>query len=780
MSEDTVVYGESQGFCDAAIAYARLGFHVFPLVPNGKTPLIAGGFKAATTNTAQITAWWAATPRANIGIATGESGLVVIDLDVKGGVNGVEAWQDLYAKYGFDVSTWLVETPTGGTHCYFRANGHGIASSAGKLGRGIDVRATGGYVVAPPSIVNGKKYRWLQDPSPETLVNLPDALASLLRDGSNGNGTMLKPPVDIDSDVPEGERNDTLTRWVGKKLAEGVPPAQAYEMAKMFNFLHCKPPLPVKEVNTIVRSIVKREAEKKDNKRRGYDGDLPLIDATNRHLPDISGKALAALELKNKKNPHLFLHNGLIKLGQDKDGMIILTKATLDDLRYEMARSAFWYVPKKNDKVPVEPPMSVVRDVFVSHLPFFPLSMVTRVPIFDEDGILETTPGYHEKTRTYYHPVDGGIIKDLPDNPTIADVEDAKHLILDELLADFYFASNADRAHAVALLLLPFVRNMIDGPTPLHFIEASNQGAGKGLLANVILNISTGGEVGTLSPPKHDEEIRKSITSRLLEGRAAVIMDNVTVLTSSVLAAALTADIWDDRALGQNATIRGRIRWAWVATGNNAVVNDDIARRCVRIRLLSDQEKPWLRPPDDFVHPEINLWVRKNYGELRRAALILVKSWLAAGKPPAEVIPIGSFESWSKVIGGILQCAGIDGFLGNILEFFEIANNDDVAWRALVKAWWDKFKDVPVRVSDIYPLAKEIEGFYLGKNDNERAQQTSLGMNLKRRKDRIYDGYRITLSMITPSVANWRLIRVASKDEKDDEAPLSGDRPVPF
>lgn len=327
MSEDTVVYGESQAFCDAAIAYARLGFHVFPLVPNGKTPLISGGFKAATTNTGQISAWWAATPRANIGIATGESGLVVIDLDVKGGRNGVEAWQDLYAKYGFDVSTWLVETPTGGIHCYFRGNGHDIASSAGKLGKGIDVRATGGYVVAPPSIVNGKRYYWLQDLSPETLVNLPDALASLLRDGSNGNGTMQKQPVDVDSDVPEGERNYTLARYVGKKLAEGVPPAQVYEMAVLFNNARCKPPLPVKEVNTIVRSIVKKDMAGKVATAQATDGvKLPRIYET---CADILAKSWCGKYIYDKALACWRKYNGVVWVKIDEGELISAASETI-------------------------------------------------------------------------------------------------------------------------------------------------------------------------------------------------------------------------------------------------------------------------------------------------------------------------------------------------------------------------------------------------------------------------------------------------------------------
>ena len=73
----------------------------------------------------------------------------------------------------------------------------------------------------------------------------------------------------------------------------------------------------------------------------------------------------------------------------------------------------------------------------------------------------------------------------MADIPSMNEINKAKDLLLDELLADFPFASQADRANAVAWLLLPLIRPSIDGPTPLHLIEAPIQGTGKGTFGSM-------------------------------------------------------------------------------------------------------------------------------------------------------------------------------------------------------------------------------------------------------------------------------------------------------
>jgi hypothetical protein len=141
---------------DAALGYAARGWPVFPCAPGSKTPAIRGGRGVldATTDGAQIRAWWTATPDANIGIATGTPGPDVIDVDVKPDGSGWEAFTDLILTGVISGADGYITTPSGGMHAYYA----GSAQRNGSIRKArIDFRGTGGYVLAPPSIV-GKPY----------------------------------------------------------------------------------------------------------------------------------------------------------------------------------------------------------------------------------------------------------------------------------------------------------------------------------------------------------------------------------------------------------------------------------------------------------------------------------------------------------------------------------------------------------------------------------------------------------------------------------------------
>lgn len=142
--------------------YAKNNFKVFPCVPNKKTPATSNGFKAATNSLDQVSHWWGSGQINNIGIATG-AGVVVIDIDVKNGIDGNQALADLEAELKTTLpETLTASTPSGGKHLYFRyPSEYSIKSSANQLAQGVDIRADGGYVVAAPSKTDIGEYRWL-------------------------------------------------------------------------------------------------------------------------------------------------------------------------------------------------------------------------------------------------------------------------------------------------------------------------------------------------------------------------------------------------------------------------------------------------------------------------------------------------------------------------------------------------------------------------------------------------------------------------------------------
>lgn len=133
-----------------ALDYAAQGYPVFPCQSN-KRPYTKSGFKDATTDPLQILAWWQAWPLAMIGMPTGKvSGLIVLDVDVKNGVNGFET---LKANgWPIPANAVQIRTPSGGAHYFFKApEGVHVPSSAGKIGPGLDLRGDGGYIILPPS-----------------------------------------------------------------------------------------------------------------------------------------------------------------------------------------------------------------------------------------------------------------------------------------------------------------------------------------------------------------------------------------------------------------------------------------------------------------------------------------------------------------------------------------------------------------------------------------------------------------------------------------------------
>ena len=145
-----------------ALDYAKRGWAVFPLVPRGKTPLVKTGFKAATIDVHQVSAWWTQWPDANIGIACGASGLFVVDLD---GEEGTKSWIRIANNHGKPPATLLAQTGGGGFHVIFRACG--LGNSASHIGPKIDTRGDGGYIVAAPSMhPSGERYKWINELEP--------------------------------------------------------------------------------------------------------------------------------------------------------------------------------------------------------------------------------------------------------------------------------------------------------------------------------------------------------------------------------------------------------------------------------------------------------------------------------------------------------------------------------------------------------------------------------------------------------------------------------------
>jgi hypothetical protein len=163
-----------------AIEYGKYGWAVFPLLPRSKAPACPNGFHDAVKTENEIRSLWGTRTNLNLGIATGDiSGFWVLDIDHdKGGKESLDALEN---KYGSLPETLKSKTGGGGKHYCFRIpKNMQITCSIGRIAKGIDIRGTGGYIAAPPSIhPNGKTYEWEEGEIAEAPAWLIKLIAAL-------------------------------------------------------------------------------------------------------------------------------------------------------------------------------------------------------------------------------------------------------------------------------------------------------------------------------------------------------------------------------------------------------------------------------------------------------------------------------------------------------------------------------------------------------------------------------------------------------------------------
>ena len=154
------------------------------------------------------------------------------------------------------------------------------------------------------------------------------------------------------------------------------------------------------------------------------------------------------------------------------------------------------------------------------------------------------------------------------------------------------------------------------------------------------------------------------------------------------------------------------------------------------------------------------IWVRANRGRLVAACLTVCRAWIAAGRPRGQR-SIGSYESWAQTMGGVLQVAGVEGFLGNLDEMMEASDGEGAVWRSFVSAWWDRFGTAEVGTGDLFALATDCEPPLPMGSGGERSQRTSLGMALGKMRDRMFDiggrKARVRMLGVSHQAKRWQL-----------------------
>jgi hypothetical protein len=238
---------------DAALSLAREGFPVFPLAPGSKAPATPNGFKDASRNPATIRQMWS-DPSYGVAVATGH-GLAVLDFDVPEAhgedSDGLRTLARLIKEHGKIPRTPQVKTPGGGRHLWMLADRETTSRSG--IAPGLDLKAKGGYVVAPPTRIGDGEYSWVNPITPDGLAPLPDWITSLAPERKS------EPIPGIIFDGEGRERH--LVSLAGSLRRRGLGEEAILDALRAFNARQIKPPKPDQDLARIARSIARYAPE---------------------------------------------------------------------------------------------------------------------------------------------------------------------------------------------------------------------------------------------------------------------------------------------------------------------------------------------------------------------------------------------------------------------------------------------------------------------------------------------------------------------------------------
>ncbi len=228
----------------------------FPVARNSKRPLVRWKeYQHRRPTDEEQAEWTRRFPDANVGAVTGAiSGIIVLDVDTRR--NGAQAVQ------GHAVPpTRVIRTPSGGAHFYFQHPGTPVPCVPDLL-PGVDLKGDGGYVLVPPSSINGRAYEVAVDEPP---ASAPRWLLDLLQQRASRNGAGRLDETELTvllRGVPEGQRDATATRLAGHYLAKGLPEAEVRELLLAWNVRN-RPPLDPGTISKCVASVARSEGRKR-------------------------------------------------------------------------------------------------------------------------------------------------------------------------------------------------------------------------------------------------------------------------------------------------------------------------------------------------------------------------------------------------------------------------------------------------------------------------------------------------------------------------------------
>jgi hypothetical protein len=409
---------------------------------------------------------------------------------------------------------------------------------------------------------------------------------------------------------------------------------------------------------------------------------------------------------------------------------------------------------------------------------------VVEAPILRPDGSILSVSGYDDAIALFLCADDGW--PPVLDVPTRQNAEAALRDLL-EPFSEFPFVDEASRSVMIAAILTAIQRRLLES-APLFAFDAPSQRSGKSLLAEAVGLIAMGRRPAATGVSRSEEELRKAITSALLEGQAIVNLDNIThSLDSPHLARAITQSLYSDRHLGVNEMLRLSTNILWTASGNNLTFRGDLPSRALISRIDAGVERPEERT---FRIADLPTYLLANRKRLVAAVLTILRAYHVAGRPRQDILPWGGFDHWSREIREPLVWLGLPDPCAT-REQIIVSDPDRELTIEVLNTWQSVFGDRVMLAREIIAAVRDGNSDELKqvllmiaakRDDSNQIDARRLGAWCASKVDRVIGGLRLSIDRKIRHAQGWRVSCVSSVSLKaggrNGETHTHSDTPV--
>ncbi len=461
-------------------------------------------------------------------------------------------------------------------------------------------------------------------------------------------------------------------------------------------------------------------------------------------------------------------------LGKETYPLMPIIKAHRQDgLALRISEDIFFFVYDFGKIKQIAPPPLLLRTMLEVSPERAPgLVGVLEHPAMNANGEVICGQGYDRETG-FFKRIPDELVPNLPDNITQKDAAQELKWIVNNVCADFPFATDIDLAGFLSLLLTAIQRRLLSGDEgcPGGGISAPVQASGKTALTQVLFQLVLGRSAAATTWVQDDVEMAKHLLAVLLEGHPAVLFDNLPeggVIESNELAKAMTSATYSGRVLGENRKAVAPTNVLWLFTGNNVTPTGDFNTRVLLIYLDPNCESPENRK---FSRPDLAGWCANNRARFFEAAItILVGYYKARAAGKGVKIKPTRYRDWDMMIREALIWAGA----ADPAELFDKNKTEDPVVegrRNLLAAWHEQFGDKPVTVANVIkrtsggdnlfpsedPLAK-LKNAISDLLPHGRVTSKALGTTISKFKGRWLDGFQLQAVGAQNGTKLWRVM----------------------